>query len=244
MIKALQAFDGYALQARLYPALIAISPILITSLLLWEQQIPKKILPLLGGLGFLFFVANFVRGAGQRLEKKLVRSWGGLPTTQRLRHRDETNKTLSQRRRRLLRELTGMRFPTAASEGTDPQRADEIYISATRVLIARVRDKQENFPRVHEENIHYGFRRNLLALKPLALITLVATFILDAFVLYNGAPKTPEMIAAGLHGIIALTWIFVVNSDWVFQAGETYAERLFDALEDPSLTTQAPPGDL
>ena len=60
-------------------------------------------------------------------------------------------------------------LPTRQEEEADTAEADSVYVSATRALITKVRAKQKMFPRVQDENIHYGFWRNLYAMKPIAL---------------------------------------------------------------------------
>jgi hypothetical protein len=57
-----------------------------------------------------------------------------------------------------------------------PERADEMYQSATDWLLANTRDTQK-FGLLFEENMNYGFRRNFWALKPLALCIDAAAII-------------------------------------------------------------------
>ena len=107
---------------------------------------------------------------GKRNEAKLWTSWGGAPTTQRLRFfTPDANAALVERRHRVLSELDPtLDLPTAQAEAADPEAADDAYEVATKWLIGRTRDSEE-FPLLFKENVSYGFRRNLWGLKPLAL---------------------------------------------------------------------------
>jgi hypothetical protein len=102
-------------------------------------------------------------------------------------------------------------------------------------LIARVRDATQEYPRVHDENIQYGFRRNLLGLKPIGLFLVVAVAITAAIVAaVNFHPA--DAVALGIDLLVGLGWVAEVNRGWVRQAADTYAERLFETLEQDGLT--------
>lgn len=236
VIKPFEGFDKYGLQARIYPALITLSPGIASAFLLWPKEIPQQAAVALLATGGAFLTANIVRSLGKSLESRLVEIWNGLPTVHMLRHKDNPNPHLLHRRREALQKITGMRFPTESKEQQDPKKADQMYIAATRVLITRVRSNKERYNLVHEENISYGFRRNLLALKPLGTsIALLSMAGILAWWFINGA-VTHQLFAALIVNVAMLAvWAFLIKPAWVWQAGEAYAERLFDTLEDPML---------
>jgi hypothetical protein len=230
-------FDEYALRARIYPGLLASLPLVITVLLLWPDPGLKALWAIVVAAGGTFFLANYVRSRGKKLEVSLVDNWDGLPTTHMLRHREVENPVMFRRRRQGLQRVFGEPLPTPDEERSDPSSADAVYIAATRALISRVRSDASKYPRVHDENIQYGFRRNLLALKSTSLITLVILIAADlAASIIHFRPG--DLVALGLNLIIGLAWLRVVDENWVREAGQSYAERLFETLDQDGLTLQ------
>lgn len=228
-------FDWYTLRARLYPAFLAAMPVVVTVALVWEATPLARLWPLVIGLGVLFFLATWVRGKGQEVEKKLVHRWDGMPTTHMLRFSERVKGPQFDRRRGLLAATVGIEFPTESGEARDPDYADAVYVTATRALIARVRAKADQFPRIHEENMQYGFRRNLYAMRPIALSLLIGNLIFDVAWLLAKNASGAGFVTLAVHIVLLLAWTAVVNQAWVRQQGDTYAERLFEALEDPRL---------
>ena len=226
--------DTYALRARLYPALLVVLPAALTVLLLWPGfSLEKLLVPVVITAGTPFLIINLVRSRGKRLEQRLTVAWDGLPTTRMLRLRNEMNNPdLLQRRRQKLQALIEQPLPTRSEEDANPQRSDQRYEAATRTLIARVRDQHDHYPRLHEENIHYGFRRNLLALKPSAITLLLALLAVDGAAAALGRPLQPVGISAAVHLLCLAIWLIAVRSNWVREQGQSYAERLFETLEE------------
>ncbi len=228
-------FDDYSLRARVYPGLLTTLPVLTSVLLLWPNSGLNALWPIVVSVGAVFFLANVVRGRGQRLEARLVAEWDGMPTTHMLRHRKVQNTALFNRRRRGLERVFGEPLPGADAERADPAAADATYVAATRALIARVRDVPRKYPRVHDENIQYGFRRNLLGLKPIGLFLVVVVLIAGAIAAAVDFHPV-DAVALGIDLLVALAWVAVVNRAWVRQAADTYADRLFETLEQDGLT--------
>lgn len=229
-------FDEYAFRARIYPALLVCMPIVVTVVLLWPNAGFRELWSVVVAAGGAFFLANFVRSRGKRLEMELVTKWDGLPTTHMLRHREADNAVAFRRRRQGLELVFGETLPTADEERNNPKDADAVYIAATRALIARVRSDAKKYPRVHEENINYGFRRNLLAIKPIGLTVLGILTAGDVAIsiLYF---RTLDLVAIGFNLLMMVAWLAVVRESWAREAGQTYAERLFDTLEEDGLAS-------
>jgi hypothetical protein len=236
MINLGNMFDEYALRARVYPGLLACLPIMVTLLLLWPSLNWKALWLLIGGVGGTFLLANYVRSLGKRLEMELIRKWNGLPTTHMLRHREMDNPVMFRRRRLGLERVFGEPLPSPDEEQANEATADAKYVAATKALIAKVRSDKVRYPRVHEENIHYGFRRNLLALKTFSLILLGILITIDILASIISF-RSLDLVAIGINLMMSLVWIVVVQEQWVQEAGQTYAERLFETLEQDGLTT-------
>lgn len=241
MSEALAALNGYVLKARAYPALILTLPTGITLTLLWPGIGIERLTPLAAAAGLPFVVTNIVRGQGQRLQQRLERQWGGLPSTQMLRLTDRRNNPdLLRRRRRALQDLIGEDLPTASDEQNHPRRSDERYIAATRLLITKLGDTRETHPRVHEENASYGFWRNSLAIKPFALNCMVMLLGVNAWSLMLG--RDPQLgVAIGVTILAILFWTITVRPERVLQHGQTYATRLFETLDWEPATPTPPP---
>lgn len=225
-------FDGYVIRARIFPATLAVLPVTVVVLLV----VPRNALALVGpaviSAGGIFFLAQLVRDLGRRLEGRLIANWDGWPTTAMLLPTNDSDRAVVERRRARLQQVTGITLP--ASESRPDTSADAIYHSATRALIAKTRDAP-GAERVQDENISYGFRRNLLALKPVGITAAAAAAALAFVLLLPVKPLVGYLcIAADLAA--AVLWITVVTPNFVRRQAYTYAVRLFETLDDERLT--------
>ena len=82
-------FNRYTLRARVYPGLLALSPVLVSGVLLFPEA--HAGLSALGSslvaIGGLYLLSHFVRRAGKAREPGLWKGWGGKPTSVKLRWR-------------------------------------------------------------------------------------------------------------------------------------------------------------
>ncbi len=124
-------------------------------------------------------MTNICREMGKRLEERHFLEWGGKPTTQLLRHRDAVIDSVTKRRyHAFLASRINMSFPDAEQEKSDPSKADEAYQSGARWLLDHTRpDAGKQFDLLFRENIAYGFRRNALGVKPVAIATAIGCFV-------------------------------------------------------------------
>lgn len=85
MIKILDGFDRYSRTARLYPALLLTLPLVITSGCLYKDDLFSEIstlsLSIFAYCGGLYFVSDFCRNCGKKLDRRYYKNWGGMPTT-------------------------------------------------------------------------------------------------------------------------------------------------------------------
>ena len=241
------SLDRYDRKARLRPALLSALPLVTSCVLL---------VPELGAIWGLVGVAVVYSGGatlliqigrdlGRALEERLYRLWGGKPSMAMLRYRDNRLSELTKDRYRsfLSSAVPGLELASRLDEEADPELADAGYDSASCWLLEQTRDP-EKFGLLLGENINYGFRRNLLALKPIALGIDVAAgvFVIGmAVASWTGevgstaSALSPEWwtgaVIVAAHSLVFLSYIRV---DWVGRAAETYAQRLLgacDALE-------------
>lgn len=173
-------FDRYALCARVVPAMFVAIP-LVLAVLPW---LPPEAFAAKGIAGQIarvaasgtvvvalsFVLAQLSRGRGGRLESRLWQEWGGRPSAAFLRHRDPALGSLQKRdlHARLRRANPELHLPSAEEEVNAPLEAEHCYDRASAWLRNRTRDPKK-FPLLFEDNLAYGFRRNLLALRPYAV---------------------------------------------------------------------------
>jgi hypothetical protein len=227
-----ELFDRYGIQARLRPAGFAILPLLTLAWPVGVTSLPALVLPILGATGVLLFAVNVVRSRGLRVQERLNRDWDGLPTTHRLRYRDAESQELLVRRRKKIEHIYGQPLPSKRKEQADPAAADKIYAAAIRSLIGKVNKHRKDYPRVHDENITYGYRRNLLGIKWLAVLLAALCLCGDVLLGVFGKVSLGHWVVGGVQVVALAAWLFVVNDSWVRQAADTYTDRLFEALDD------------
>ena len=225
-------WDTYTLRARLWPPLLAALPVALAIVAaqpggsVWWGTI-WAVVAWCGGTALL---AQFGRDLGKRGEPSLFARWGGPPTTAGLRHRDASNKVLvGQRHRRLAELLPDLCFPAPDEEAADPATADAIYEAAAVYLRENTRDR-DRFRLVFEENCNYGFRRNLLGMKPvgvaMALLGVGAVVVILSGRLDMEAHVPTAVAACAINLLLLLAWLFWITPNWVKAAADEYADRL------------------
>jgi hypothetical protein len=251
-------FDDYNRKARLTPALLVGLPIVLIATALFPDQFWSwgGVVSLLAWFGVLKLLAQLARHTGKKIEDDLYKSWGGKPTTCLLQHRTAKNKVELARQHSKLSELTGQAIPNYEEELANPDLADQIYETCVKFLISKTRDHSKFFL-VYEENCNYGFRRNLLGLKPFGIIassigilSLGAQYAfavglpdkLTSFQLSNSAQIIMSLKFANypplaivcllMNTFLLIAWLFWINPDWVKDAADSYAIRLLESCEN------------
>ncbi len=235
--------DKYGFQARLRPALLSLFPVFIT-VAVWAPALYQMAASLVGlavACGLTVAFAHVARMRGRSVQGRLVKEWGGLPTTLWLRHADHHLEAETRQRYHqfLEQNVPGWTAPTPEEEAADQDKADSRYGSAVRWLLEYTRDTKQ-FPLVFAENISYGFRRNALGLKPVAIILSLISVGFAAEQLY-GVPLSTLIadqfakLAVGIVSfLILLWWMFGVSKSWVKDAADAYAKALLAACDMPS----------
>lgn len=238
-------FDRYTLFARLFPAIIAAAPALALAWVLVSGKSLGITHAIAGtALAVLLMVfADVARRRGKQIEPALIERMGGLPSITMLRHGDETlDAATKARMHRFLSDKLNEPAPTASDEKADPAAADSFYTRAGTWLRENTRNKKK-FDILFNENITYGYRRNLFALKWPALV-LNATIVVGCVATYlYGIPDkyslglTPVFVIAFLHA--AYLAIFS-NENSVREASRIYARQLLLSTESPNLASAKP----
>lgn len=236
--------DTYERQARIYPALLALSPAFALAFFLYgfELKISEGIIGLLATLVIFFLIASIVRDLGKRLEPSLFDKWGGKPTTQLLRHRDKTIDSITKSRyHTFLSEHLAIDFPTMDEERANPRAADEIYQSAVIWLLDRTRDKKA-FNLLFKENVQFGFRRNCLGIKPygiaISFLSISWTIASSKAVSLHGIDfnsfgkmSNGAWISLGVSFLTLFVWVFFLTRNTAKASAFRYADMLLRACD-------------
>jgi hypothetical protein len=245
--------DRYTREARLAPAFLCFFPVLLV-LVAWFanlQGIIPGLLAILCVFGVVRWVSRIARGIGDTKEIGLFRKWGGKPTTTLLRvnpkaaiGRDRSEERFTEflfqgQERATVEnwylEKARQRLPNEADElkaENIPQGLDELY----EPVVARMRENSRGSALVFEENLSYGFQRNLFALKKFAIACAVGSLIVQAIaalILWKlrvrgiAHPSWVALLAVAIATIAFLAAILCyVSEESVKLQGFTYARQL------------------
>lgn len=234
----LKVFDPYNRRARVYPAVIAIAPIILSLVVLfsWDGFSLRNGFASAGVVVILYALSDIARRRGKRIEPKLFARLGGVPSERVLHWDDDTLDELSKERYlAFLAEKLGRRPPRADEE---PSAANAFYKAAGNWLRERTRDK-EKFNILFYDNISYGFRRNLLGLKSIAffldfLIILICSFLLHPWigiVDVGDGVAFRELIVLGATVAHLVYFVFFVTWQAAGEAAESYGRQLIISIE-------------
>lgn len=244
--------DPYDRQARLYPALLCLLPLLALVALLYARNVSALtgVVTLAVSCGGLFLMTNICREMGKRLEERLHREWGGKPTTQLLRHGNGILDSVTKRRyHAYLAAKINATFPDAEQEKSDPAKADEAYQSGARWLLDHTRPEGgKKFDLLFRDNVTYGFRRNGLGARPLGIVIAIGclVWVLAKYRVFSGAGgkivdwtalgqfSPPAIASLAVSGVMLVVWVFFFTKTSLRTCAFSFAETLLrtcDTLE-------------
>jgi hypothetical protein len=200
----------------------------------------QNIYSAIGGVGLItllaFVFGQLGRDNGKKAEKKLWTEWGGAPTTQILRVRNTVlDKFTTQKVHKDLHLKTNIGFSDMNDkELVDSDEADEIYVAWSNYLRGLTRDTKK-YNLLFQENINYGFRRNLWGIKSIGIFLVIGAFTIISIHSYlNGQLFETSnyllWVSSLLLFILFLFWFFVVSKKWIKIVAFAYAERLIESL--------------
>ena len=236
--------DPYDRKARLKPALLALLPLIFLCISLFPEI--QSIWPTMGGLVFYcggtMLLVQIGRNWGKLLEPSLFRAWGGKPSVAMLRHCDTRLSQAQKNRYRafLERNISELKLASSEEEEKSLAQADDGYESATAWLLTQTTD-HERFRLLFIENINYGFRRNIMGLKPIAIILdiiIITILLIWCISLWTGEVLS-TLNSIGIYGQITgilvilhlLVFSFVITRNWIRVPSEAYARQLLAACD-------------
>lgn len=232
--------DEYTRNARLKPAFLVVLPIALTIAVLGFKQSATEgtLLGLASSLGFTLLISQIVRDIGNSKQTWLFQKWGGKPTTVMLRHSDTqlNSHTRTRYHARLCALIPDMHLPNPEQEKNNPEHSDNRYASCVDYLLSRTRDK-ERFQLLFQENINYGFRRNLWAMRPIGIVTciigLLALALMTRMEVRSGTvPWFANLTAISMIALLLSWWLLRITPNWVRHVADAYAARLLSTIDD------------
>lgn len=245
--KAALFLDPYERQARLFPALLCLFPALFMAIALYSDQLLnlKGLGAFVGGVGLMHLLADIAQSKGKGTEKRLWQEWGGVPSIQMLRHRDDFFDAVSKRRYHdLLAKKINVPFPTREAEAKDPDAADAAYAAAGNWLRETTRERTK-FYLLFRANVSYGYRRNGFGVRWLGLSVCLAVvgWVLirlgpDSWSQRLGVATHPEAFldageaaSIGVAVFMSAIWLCYFTEARVREAAFSYAQRLILTCE-------------
>jgi hypothetical protein len=243
-------FDAYIMRARLAPAILAGAPAfaLAIALVSWGSFGLTHVIATVALTALFAAFSDVARRRGRAIEPAIIEKMGGLASTTMLRHSDPSIDVASKRKiHAFIAAKLGEPAPTPEEEAADPAAADIYYARGGTWLRENTRDVKK-FGLLFNENVNYGFHRNLLGLRTpgfllnaaivlLCLSVLGSRYPIDFSNTFNQKLLVVIFIAIAHAAYLA---IFVTESG-VFEAAKLYARQLLLATEAPSLNKPAPP---
>src|ERR1700730_5880311 len=236
-------FDAYGRNARLYPAILVMVPLLaLPSVLRSIQAVSSFAVAGLLGVAFLYALTHVVRALGKQAEIRLLAQGGGLPTTRWLLWNDPTLDATTKHRYHEFLRGKGLPMPSMQDERADPEGARVRLASAVTWL--RNNRRGDPYRILHGENASYGFRRNLYGAKALGIaISVMCACVSAGFALLalfrSSAPTFMDSLTAiapevGVGFVVALAWLcgwLLVTPAWVRESAELYAKALLETCD-------------
>ncbi|OUS23374.1 hypothetical protein A9Q98_14905 [Thalassotalea sp. 42_200_T64] len=234
MIDISKYTDPYERKARVFPALLCLLPVVIAI----SVNFPELYTSLTGFIGLvvafggLQLLAQMARDGGKKLEPNLFNEWGGIPSVNIFRYRDNiipapTKKIIHQS----LSDKTKVAAPTFEYENNHPEDADEVYRAWSDHLRGHSRDTNK-FSLLFKENINYGFRRNILGMKNLyGVFGILALGVFLIPSLPTSDLNNTDFTVMFIIALYTLWFMFFVNFDWVKVPADEYAKRLVEVVE-------------
>lgn len=232
--------DRYTCNARVYPSLLVIAPVVVAIIAIAKVEFSwlHSLWVGAGAAGGLYWLGQLARDPGKALEPGLWQRWGGAPSIAILRHSDSRIDPITKARYhvRLGELVPKTNAPTPESEKADPLTADACYAAWSTFLRTGTRD-QKRFHLIIDELVSYGYRRNLLGLKPYGLAVNVLACIGCGAFIGSAVHQKHEAckvlwLAFGADVFLMLFWLFRVSPAWVRMAADHYAARLIEAVDD------------
>ncbi|MCL4743873.1 MAG: hypothetical protein KJZ83_00510 [Burkholderiaceae bacterium] len=232
--------DIYWFRAQVFPALWAVGPALVLAGVMtnWDDVGAAHAAGTSAFGVVLFALADISRRLGRRKEPEIFAIMGGKPSMTLLRHRDvHLDAGAKARVHAFLGGAAGLTMPTVKDETERPHECDCIYEACGGWLRENTRDAK-TYKLLKVENITFGYRRNLLGLKPggiaVGLLVLAAVVVLLWRYGFGalGDEHSMALVGVGVAALVQLGYFIVfVTEDAVREAARQYGRQLILCCE-------------
>lgn len=228
----------YWIRARLYPAILATAPViaLVLTLVPWSNLHPTQLVGSIGVGVMIYALSIYSRRAGKTLERNLKNEIGPTHTSSMLWH---SNDHLHADRKdpivSFVASKIGQRRPTRDEEKADPARAHAFYDRCATWLRENMRGPEYSI--LFEENVAYGFQRNLLGLKKFGLMANGLAVLIAASIAFYGYWFADLRNIAGFAFVLvvgvvhAVFFLMLVNKAAVVETSDAYFRQLIGSCE-------------
>lgn len=230
LLSAINLGDAYEVQARVFPAMLAVLPVTIL-ILMWQGQHGHWVSAVGMGSGLEVVLAvafsKLAHALGRNLETRMVRDTGGMPTLRWLLPDDRTH---SEQQKKIWRDAVAKLADlniNAVLETGDGEELCRIIDDA--VLNARNKIRHHaQAAMLRQANILYGFARNVAGLR--GVIALLSYGSLAAALVgysYQTVPLDTVLVEV-LFSVLSTGFLWLAES-YVRHCSERYAEFFFVA---------------
>lgn len=223
-------FNRYELKAIISPGIISLMP-LFTNIIIWfpnKVNLGSSLFVIVLLLFYVYLFSIIARDKGKKVEKEIfVIKGDNYPTTQILRHSDNTLNTKTKERYHnfLTQNVPNLNIPSYENEQNEPLGYfDKEYNSAIDWLI---KNKRNDYL-TNQHNIEYGFSRNLLGIKCYGIIISILSIILSilVFITHKENAIVQLYLSTLINLIFLLFWSLKVNKKQTKIAAKRYALSL------------------
>lgn len=223
----LELLDAYNIRARLSASIILLAPIAITLFLCFEELRSFASCSVI--LLVLLALTNYVPIMQRRICQKKT-----LPINYAATMLLPTNTTFDENTKaRYYKKLASMNDSFLQFSVPDESEKFRACCEST-VLYLRSRTREDRL--VQEENINYGFCKNLIADKPAGIIICILFAAFSAVystIAFGGLAAIPlqNYVAFSLNAILLLFWIFGATRSVLEISAVHYAKALIMAID-------------
>ena len=232
--------NPYDRRAKLYPMVITLLPLAL-GLAAWSPpqfRIQGVLASALVAVAAAALLTQLARDQGKKREPSLFRQWGGRPSDRALSYAGGVYPapTLARRHRALSKMDPKLKFPKSSeAELATPEAWLPVYASATDLLLAKTRDHGK-FALLFQENINYGYRRNLWGMKPAGILACLVGLAasgthLTLDLLADRSPSSAAIAGAGVCIVLLVLWCLRVTPSWVRIPADAYAKHLAECCD-------------
>lgn len=217
--------DAYNMRARVLPAVIAATPVIVTAALMvsWNSFGLPQVFVGLASTAALVAMADIARRQGTRVQRNLFKKWGGSPSSIMLRDADTT---FDQETKETWRAFLATRVKGPPPRA-DAATLDAFYDRACHWLRENTRHKKK-FTVLFEENVTYGYQRNLLGLRWPAIIidSVIILGVVAAIVVTPGDHMLALAVSAAFALLHMSFMLLAVSESAVREAADRYGRQL------------------